>query len=403
MRKYKYTAINLQKETFKGTFMAENEKDLAIQLSKQSLFLISCAPYSDGTPNQFFAVSSKVNRSELTVFARQFAIMINAGVSIVGCLDILKSQKYSAMMKGVLERVYDDVKSGLMLSDSINKHKKVFPNFFRSMVRVGENSGKLDTVLISLADYYETDTAIKKKIKGALSYPIALMVMMVGIIVLMLAFIVPTFRESLEDLEITPQGLTAAVYDISDFVLQHGMTMLAIIVGIVAIFFLFGLTEKGKYYYDVFAVKCPGVGNIVMDLIAARFARGFGLLLSSGMDIVEAMENILIVLGNKYVEERFKKAMEDVKHGMTLTMAFTNYKLFPQMMIQMISVGEKTASLDDVLNRTCAFFDEQVETSLSSITSKIQPIMLAIMGLVVGVLFIAIYSPMLDIMSGFGA
>jgi len=403
MRKFKYMAMNLQKETFTGTFVAENEKDLAIQLSKQGLFLVTSTPYTDGTPNIFFSTSSKVNRSELTIFARQFAIMINAGVSIVGCLEILKSQKYSSLLKGVLERIYDDVKGGIMLSDSINKHKKIFPNFFRSMIRVGENSGKLDTVLISLADYYETDTAIKKKIKGAMAYPIALSVMMVGIIILMLVFIVPTFREALSDLEITPQGLTAAVYNISDFVLQNGLTILYIILAIVGIGFVFGLTEKGKYYFDVFKIKCPGVGNIIMDLIAARFARGFGLLLSSGMDVVDAMENIKIVLGNRYVEERFEKAMEDVKHGMTLTMAFQNYKLFPQMMIQMISVGEKTASLDDVLNRSCAFFDEQVESSLTSITSKIQPIMLAIMGLVVGVLFIAVYSPMLDIMSGFGA
>lgn len=399
MRKYKYTAINLQKETFKGTFIAENEKDLAIQLSKQSLFLVSCAPYSETSPSTFFSVSGKVNRSELTIFARQFAIMINAGISILGCIEILKSQKYSAMLKSILERVYDDVKSGMMLSDAINKHKKVFPNFFRSMIKVGESSGKLEMVLISLADYYETDMKIKKKVKSALSYPISLSVMLVGIIILMLAFIVPTFRDSLKDMDITPSGITAVVYNISDFVLAHGLTVLAVIAGIVAVVFLISITPQGKYWFDVFKIKCPGVGKIITDLITARFARGFGLLLSSGMDIVEAMENICIVLGNRYVEKRFKKAIDDVRHGMTLTMAFTNYKLFPQMMIQMISVGEKTAALDDVLSRSCNFFDEQVETTLTSITSKIQPIMLAVMGLVVGVLFIAVYSPMLEIMN----
>ena len=402
MRKYKYVAVNLQKESFKGTFIAENEKDLAIQLSKQSLFLVSCAPYSDSSPNTFFTVSGKVSLSELTVFARQFAIMINAGISIVGCLDILKSQKYSAMLRNILERIYDDVKSGMMLSDAINKHKKIFPNFFRSMIKVGESSGKLEMVLISLADYYESDMKIKKKVKSSLSYPVSLAVMLVGIIVLMLAFIVPTFKDALKDMDITPSGITAAVYNLSDFILLHGKTILLVILAVVALVWLVLITPKGKYWFDVFKVKCPGIGKITTDLITARFARGFGLLLSSGMDIVEAMENICIVLGNRYVEKRFRQAMEDVKHGMSLTMAFESYKIFPQMMNQMIAVGEKTAALDDVLGRTCSFFDEQVESSLTSITSKIQPIMLAVMGGVVGVLFIAVYSPMLEIMNNIG-
>ncbi|MBR5250525.1 MAG: type II secretion system F family protein [Clostridia bacterium] len=402
MRKFKYTAVNLNKETFKGIFIAEDEKDLATQLSSQGLFLVSCVPYSDKSPNVFFSVSGKVKRSELTVFARQFAIMINAGISIVGCMEILQTQKYSALFRSVLERIYEDVKGGMMLSDAIKKHKKVFPSFFSSMIKVGEASGKLDQVLISLADYYESDSKIKKKVKTALTYPTFLFVMMIAVVVIMLAFVVPSFRDSLSKLDIEPTGLTATVYAISDFIIQDGLTVLAIVLVVGLVGFLVSLTPKGKYWFDVFMVKCPIIGKITTELITARFARGFGLLLSSGMDIVEAMENICIVLGNSYVENRFKKAIEEVKQGMTLTTAFDKYKLFPPLMLQMISVGEKSASLDDVLMRSCNFFDEQVETSLTSLTAKIQPTILIIMGAIVAVLFMAVYSPMLEIMNNLG-
>ncbi len=392
--------MNLQKEIFKGTFVAQNEKDLAVQLAKQSLFLLSAKPYSDATPSAFFSVSGKVKLAELTVLARQFAIMINAGITVVDCLEILKSQPYTAMLKKVLEKIHEDVTGGLMLSDAINKHKKVFPDFFRSMIKVGELSGKLELVLNSLADYYESDTKIKKSIKSAMSYPIVLLVMMVGIVAVMLAYIIPTFRKALSSLDITPTGLTAVVYGLSDFILANGLRILAITAGVIALLWLIGRTKWGKFQYARLFTNFPGIGRIMTNLVTARFARAFGLLLASGMNIVDAMENVANMLGNPYIEQKFRKAIVDVRHGMSLTMAFRSYKIFPQMMIQMVSVGEKTASLDDVMNRSCNFFDDQVETSLKSIASKIQPAMLAIMGVIVGVLFIAVYSPMLGIMQG---
>lgn len=399
MRKYKYTAVNLQKETFKGTFIAKNEKDLALQLSKQSLFLVSATPYSDATPSAFFSVSGKVKTNELAVLCRQFAIMINSGIPILGCIEILKTQSYSGMLKKILDKVCEDVKAGLMLSEAIDKHKKVFPEFFRSMLKIGEVSGKMDMVLNSLADYYEKELSIKKKVKSELAYPIMLLILTLAIMVVMLAFIVPTFRKNLSALEVEPEGLTLAVYNLSDFLLANWLYILAIIGVTVCLLWVIGLTKKGRYFYDYLALHLPVVRKIKIDLITARFARGFALLLASGMDVVDAMESISIVLGNKWLLERFKKATEEVEHGMTLTTAFRMYKLFPEMLIQMVSIGEKTAALDEVLNRSCVFFDEQASTSLNAIVSKIQPIMLCIMGAVVAVLFMAVYSPVLSMMT----
>ena len=404
MQKYKYVAVNLQKQKIKGTFIAKDEKDLAAQLAKQSLYLVSAKNYSGNTPSAFFTLGTgKVSLKELTSFCRQFAIMLNTHIPILDCLDILKNQQYSAYFRGILEVIYEDVRSGIVMSEALEKHKKVFPDFFRSMIYVGEQSGKLETVFLALADYYETESNIKKKMKSAMSYPLMLMVMAIGIVIIMLAFVIPTFRDTLSKLEVEITGITAVIYGMSDFLLANWLYMLAgvVVIGLV----IFGIlrTEKGKYAFDFLKVKIPLLKTVQINMVTARFARAFALLISSGMDITDAMDSVEVVIGNRYVKRRFHAAAESVRQGMSLTNAFESHKLFPPMMNQMITVGEKTNSLDDVLLRSCSFFDSQVETSLNSLTSKIQPIMLIIIGAVIGTMFIGVYSPMLSIMNGLGA
>lgn len=400
MNTYKYVAVNLKKRKFKGLFIAEDEKDLAIQLAKQNLYLVSATVYKGGTPSAFFTLGTgKISLGELTTFCRQFSIMLSTGIPLLSCIENLKDQKYTAYFKSILQVISEDVKGGAMLSEALDKHKKVFPDFFRSMVHVGEASGKLDSVFVALADYYESDAAIKRKVKSALAYPMMLGLMTVAIVILMLTFVVPTFRETLGVMGVQEEGITEVVYTISEFLLNYWRL---IVLGVILIgggLFLFAKTQTGKRFFDVVKIKCPLIGRVQINLITARFARAMGLLLSSGMDLASALDTISIILGNTYVEERFNEAADDVRRGVSLTDAFEKQKLFPEMMIQMLSVGEKTASLEEVLGRSCEFFDEQVETSLNSLTSKIQPAMLLIMGAVVGTLFVAVYAPMLSIMN----
>ncbi len=400
MQKYKYTAVNLQKHKIKGVFIAKNEEDLAEQLAKQSLFLISAKPYSGGTSGSFFSYEAKVTVNELTSFCRQYAIMLNTHIPILDCLDILKNQPYTNYFKNVISVIYEDVESGILLSEALEKHKNVFPDFFRSMVKVGELSGKLDSVLTSLAEYYETESETRRKVKSAMAYPMMLMGMTIGIVVLMLAIVVPTFRETLSKLNVEPEGLTAAIYAISDFLLGYWQMLLLIIAGIALIFVIVNRTEKGKYFMDVMKLKLPIIKTIQLNTITSRFARAFALLLSSGLDLNEALKATEIVIGNRYLSKRFHEAAEAVRGGMSLTNAFESYDLFPPMMIQMITIGEKTNALDEVLTRSCKFFDDQVETSVNSLTNKLQPIMLLIMGTVICVLFLAVYSPIISIMTG---
>ena len=270
------------------------------------------------------------------------------------------------------------------------------------MIHIGEASGKLDRVFVALADYYESDSAVKRKVKSAMAYPSMLAGMTVGVAVLMLAFVVPMFKDTLSQLEVEPEGITKVIYDMSDFLLNWWQLIVAGVIIFGGILFLVLRTKAGKRALDVFKVKCPMIGRIQINLITARFARAFCLLLESGMDLASALSATSIILGNSYVEARFNEAADDVRKGVSLTNAFQKQNLFPPMLIQMISVGEKTAALEDVLTRSCTFFDEQVESSLASLTAKIQPIMLIIMGGVIGTLFIAVYSPMLSIMNGLG-
>lgn len=399
MPKFKYTAVNIKKEKFTGTFIAENEKDLGEQLAKQNLYLISCTPYSDKTPSAFWTTGTgKVSVIELASFCRQFATMLNAGITIMDSMQSLITQPYSAYFRKILERMYEDLRGGLMFAECVDKHKKVFPDFFRSMLHVGEESGRLEQVLLSLADYYERDDKLKRQTVAALSYPLLLLVLIVGIVVLMLVFIVPTFRSALAGMNVPVEGLTKVVYDISDFLLSEWRTVVLVIVALALVLFLVGRTKGGRRFYDYLKLHLPLFGKVNLDLITARFARGFSLLISSGMDVVDALNSIAIVINNTYMKERYLKAVDNVCQGMSIALAFKSYKLFPDMMLQMIAVGEQTAGLEEVLARSFSYFDNKAESALTNLTNKIQPIMMIIMGVVVGALFIAVYSPMLSIM-----
>lgn len=399
MRKFKYTAVNIEKRKFTGSFFAENENHLRQQLAQQNLFLIKCKPVTDATPNQFFSLTGKVKISELTTFCRQFAILLNSGISILDSLSQLKSQPFSGFFRKIIFMVYDDVKIGVLLSKAMEKHKKVFPEFFRSMIYVGEISGNLETILTNLADYYEKEAALNRKVKSALAYPIFMGILLIAVVLMFLYLVIPQFEDTLSKLEIKKLNpITAFVFGASNWIRANGLKLLYALVLIFALVFLMSRTQKGKYFIDVLKYKLPIIKNVQIDMVASKFTKSTGLLLSSGMNLVDALEVVKNLLGNRYVQKQFACVIEDVRRGASLTFAMDNYKVFPQMLIQMLSTGEKTGAIDDILLRTQNYFDQEVESSILRATAVIQPVMLIIMGLVIGMLFIAIYSPMIAIM-----
>ena len=400
MEKFQYTAVDLQKHKIKGVFIAKDMDDLAEQLAKQNLFLVTAKPYKSGDVTSAFSFQATVKINELTTFCRQYAIMLNTHIPILDCLDILRNQPYTKYFKEVISVLYEDVEGGMLLSEAMDKYKTVFPDFFRSMVKVGELSGHLEVVLTSLAEYYETETDLRRKVKSAMSYPLMLLGMTVGIVILMLTVVIPTFRDTLSQLNVEITGFTKLVYDASDFLVTWWQTILMVGMCIALLVMLYLRTENGKYTFDTLKLQLPIVKTIELNTITSRFARALALLLTSGLDLNESMYATEIVIGNRYLTEKFRQAADEVRSGMTLTEAFDKYKLFPPMMIQMITIGEKTNALDEVLLRSCKFFDDQVETSVTSLANKLQPAMLLIMGVVIIALFLAVYSPMLSIMTG---
>ena len=400
MQKYKYTAVNLENKKIKGTFIAKDERDLAEQLAKQSLYLTSASLYSGETPSAFWTLGTgTVTLDELANFCRQFAIMLTTSVPLLESIDVLRNQPFTSYFKSILDVIYDDVKGGMLLSEALEKHAKVFPDFFRSMIYVGEMSGKLDIVCNALADFYEKDQSNKQKLKSALSYPMMLMGLTVVIAIVMLVFIVPIFKDALSDLDVEIIGITKVIYDMSDFVLQWWRVILVCIIMVIFLIYMFVRTETGKYAVDVALVSIPLLKGIQIPSQTTRFARAFALLLTSGMDLTEAMEAVSVVLTNRHMRKQFQVAIEYVRHGMSLTNSFDSIGIFPTMLTKMVAIGERTNSLNDVLTRSCSYFDMQLDASFNSFSSKIQPIMLAIMAAVIGSMFIAVYSPMLSIMT----
>ena len=398
MKKFKYTAYNLDHKKYTGFYFANDEQHLRTLLSAQQLFLISCKEVSDRGPSAFFSLTGKVKMKELTYFCRQLAIMINSSIELINCLEILKNQVFSKYFKQILDRVYEDVQTGMLLSEAMAKHKKVFPEFLRNMVYVGEMSSSLEKVLDNIAEYYESEMRTKSKIKSALVYPITLAILTVAILALMMILVVPTFRNSLGSMEIEMPALTMAIFNISDFVTQNFLTLFGGIIGFILLMKLFGKTNSGRLFFDTLSMKISFTKRYQVAKTTSIFARSFGLLLASGMHIVDAMEVVQKILGNKYIEKKFAQATEAVRGGISLTKAIEDMQVFPPMLLQMVSVGEKTASLDESLLRTSGYFDEELSHALSSMMSLIQPLLMAVMGISIGVIFLAVYSPMLSIM-----
>jgi len=403
LKKYKYTAVNLQKKRVSGFYIAEDENDLAKKLAEQNLYLLKAKRFEKTTANRFFTVSGKVSITELSAFCRQFSVLLSSGVTLIVALESLKNQSFSRLLKSTLSFVCQDVKGGSLLSEALGKHEKIFPHFFCSMISVGEASGALDKVLITLADYFQSDASISKKIKSAMVYPIILIILAIAIIVLMLTFVIPTFMDALSTMNIDMPAFTVALYNAGNFIRQNIAYILLVVILIALLIFVILKTEKGKYFFHFLKVKLPIFKKINTDIYTARFARAFAFLIDSGMDAVLALQTSKIVIGNKFIEKKLDLAIEDIKKGMSIADALDCYGIFPSLIIQMISVGEETDTLSSVLINACSFFDSRAEASLTNLATVIQPLILIIIGACVGALFYAVYSPLLQIMQNFGA
>ena len=395
MTKFKYVATDKDGRRVKGNFVAENEAEMKMMLLKAGYYVISSRQVS-GFDFSSLLFKNKVRVSELSQFCNQFSVMIGAGISIVEAIEVASNQSFSYRLRSTLKKILEDLRQGVLLSDAMAKFPSIFPPFFSSMVYVGESAGCLDRVLVNVAEYYQLEERTKKKVRGALAYPAILLLLLIGVVVVMFLFVIPNFVRTFTKLNVEMPFITMAVFNISAFFREYFLYILAFLFAFIVIMFALSALSSVKMVYDKAKVKLPIFKRINMAIFTSRFCRSLGLLLSSGSDSLSALEILEKTIINRFLRKQFDQVIVNVKMGMALSSALQAEMAVSPVLLQMIIIGERTGEMDKVLIKTAPYFDEQAEASLNLITTIIQPTVMVLLGGVVAILFLAIYSPILQ-------
>ena len=326
--------------------------------------------------------------------------MINAGLSLTKCLSILGQQTENPSLREVIAQIGKDVEAGQSLSDSMAKHPRIFPPIFINMVRAGETGGVLDEVLLRVADHFEQEAALRGRIKSAMTYPLAIGVLVIIILIAMMVFVVPTFEKMFSDMGGELPAMTQALVNISNIVASPwGIVIVVVIVGLVFGFRYWKKTKSGKMMWDSFALRMPVFGSLVRKLALARFSRTFSTLVSAGVPILSALDIVADTAGNEVVAQAVKKSRSAIKEGEPIAKPLSESPVFPSMLVQMIAVGEETGALDAMLSKIADFYDEEVAAAVEGLTSLIEPVMMVVLGGIVGAMVIALYLPMFNVIA----
>lgn len=334
-----------------------------------------------------------VTNKDLVVFTRTFATMIDAGLPLVQCLDILANQSDSVAMRTVLFAVKAKVESGSTFADALKDHPKVFDPLYYNLVAAGEIGGILDTILNRLAAYIEKNEKIIRKVKGAMTYPAIIVLVAIGAIAVLLIKVIPVFEKMFKDFGGTLPGPTQFVIDLSNWFQAN---ILFVIVGIAALvvgFKLFLANPKGRIVWDAFVLKTPVFGPLLRKLAVARFTRTLGTMVSSGVPILDALDVVAKTAGNKTVEAAINYVRTKISEGKTIAGPLAETGVFPPMVVQMIGVGEATGAMDQMLNKIADFYDDEVDVGITALTSMMEPMIMVIIGPLAGGFIIAMYLP----------
>jgi type IV pilus assembly protein PilC len=385
-------------EILSGEYVTENKQELVSYLRKRKIIITSLKEKSKDI--KFGALfGGKITTKDLGVFTRQFATMINAGLPMVQCLDILASQMEKEVFKKVVSTVTTDVEGGATLAEALGKHPKTFSQLFVNMVEAGEAGGILDQILNRLAVYLEKAEALQRKVKAALMYPAVVFFVAIGATIFMLMFIIPTFAKMFTDFGGQLPLPTKIVLMMSDFLRSKWWLCAAVIAVGVVFFKRFYATKSGRGRVDAFILKVPVLGQVIRKSSIARFTRTLGTLISSGVPILNGLDITARTAGNQVVEKAINATRDSISRGNTIAEPLKQSGVFPPMVTQMIGVGESTGALDEMLNKIANFYDDEVDTAVETLTSVIEPIMIVVMGVLVGGMLIAMYLPMFKLIS----
>jgi type IV pilus assembly protein PilC len=387
----------------KGEISANNEAAVRMQLRRQQIQAIKIhTKPKDILKSLKFPKSRRVKEKELVVFTRQFATMIDAGLPLVQCLEILASQQENTAFKEILQKVKGDVEAGSTFADALRKHPRVFNDLFCNLVAAGEAGGILDTILNRLAAYIEKTMNLKKKVKGAMVYPSVVLSIALVVVAGLLLFVIPVFQKMFADMGGTLPAFTQFVIYLSDVMRLYFIYIAGALILLGVAFVRWYRTERGRIIVDDLLLKIPVIGPLIKKVAIAKFTRTLGTMLSSGVPIMEGLDIVARTSGNKTIERAILRTKVSIGEGKTIAEPLGASRIFPAMVVQMISVGETTGALDSMLSKIADFYDDEVDTAVTALTSLIEPALMVFLGITVGGLVIAMYLPIFQMAAVIG-
>lgn len=345
----------------------------------------------------------KVKLVDLSQFCRQVSIMLEAGISIAGALDVIKEQTLNPTLRDCLVDVYSNIQKGLSLSIVMSYFPNIFPPILLSMVEAGEASGQLDRVFTRLADHFEKEYKQSQKVKGAMTYPIIIFCIAVFVVVIMITSVIPTFGKALQGMGVDLPAVTKVMLNISNFVTTYWYVFLLGIIALIIIIKTLSDFKGGKKFFDKMQLKIPLVADVVRTNMTARLCRGLSTLLSSGVLILEALEITQRILGNSILIEKMDGAIENIKQGRQLSSSIEEMKVFPPMALSMIKTGEESGNLDFTLQKAANFYEDQLEEKIQKLTTFIEPLIMIVLGGIVAFILFSVLIPMISVYQSIGS
>jgi type IV pilus assembly protein PilC len=394
MAKYSWEARSRTGALQKGVMEANTKALVEAQLKKFGFTSISVKEEGKGLQIKIPGLGAKkVETKDLVIFTRQFATMIDSGLPLVQCLEILSSQQENKTFKEVLLKVKENVESGSTFADALGKHPKIFDQLYVNLVAAGEVGGILDTILNRLAAYIEKALKLRKQVKGAMVYPATVMSIAVVVVGVILVFVIPTFAKMFADFGGELPGPTKVVIALSNFIVKYIIVIIAAIIAAISGFKKYYATTNGRKVIDRLALKAPIFGPLIRKVAVAKFTRTLGTMISSGVPIMDGLEIVAKTAGNKVIEEAIYKVRQAISEGKTIAEPLGECGVFPPMVVQMIAVGEATGAMDAMLNKIADFYDDEVDEAVSAMTAMMEPMLMVFLGTAVGGLVIAMYLP----------
>lgn len=394
MALFYYRGTTPDGKTVEGEMQAESQAEVIASLRKRNVIPVAIELKKKKPFLSLEALTlGKVSASELALFTKQFGTMLEAGLPLLDALSTQYRQTRNRLLKNAIKEIARDVEGGYTLAESMRKHKRVFSELYVNMVEAGEKGGALGEIFARLAEYLEKMADIQRKIKGAMIYPIIVICVMIVAVAALLIFVIPTFADLYKGFGAQLPLLTRIIIGLSDFVKGNILLILAIFIGIIAFLIGWYKTTSGKEVLDRIILRIPIIGPLVHKNSLARFARTLSTLLNSGVDLMEAMEITARTTGNRVVQHGIMRARNSIREGSTIARPLEQSRIFPPLVVQMVAIGEQSGNLDEMLAKVADFYDKEVDAAVEALTTALEPIIMVLLGGIVGTMVIAMYLP----------